>query len=341
MISRPHRLLIVTAIVAFSVARSAADEISVFYKGKTVTIVVGHEVGTGFDVYARTLQRHLGRHIPGNPNVVVQNMIGASGITAANWVYNIAANDGTVMSTFVATNLFEPLMGNKAARFEAAKFTWLGNMEESIAVCGVSKAAAVSKFDDLYSKEAIIGATGSNGPLIRSALAVRNMLGVRMKVVSGYQGSASVKLAMQRGEVQGVCGLPMSTITSFWQDEYDSGNFRPIIQLSGRKGAAGNDVPHIDDYAKSEDDRQVLALLFDSQALGHILLAPPGVAEPRKAALRTALSDTMKDPQFVADATRTQIDISPMTGAEVEAFIARISKASPTVIERSKQAVAP
>ena len=237
---------------------AAADEVADFYKGKTFTIVVGHEVGTGFDVYARTLQRHLSRHIPGNPNVVVQNMPGASGINAANWLYNIAPKDGSVMATFVYTVPFEPLMG-KAARFEAAKFTWIGNMEESVGVCGVSKAAGIDRFDDMRTKETIIGGTATTGPLTKSALAVRNLLGAKMKIVSGYKGSADVKLAIGRGEVHGICGLAMSTITSFWREDYEAGNFRPIIQLSGRKQASLKDIPHVDDYARSDDDRQVQA----------------------------------------------------------------------------------
>ncbi len=128
---------------------ASADEISDFYKGKSVNIVVGHEAATGFDIYARVLARHLGRHIPGNPSIVVQNMTGASGLTAANWLYNVAPKDGTVMATFVHTIPFEPLMGNNAARFEAAKFAWIGNMEESVAVCGISKASGIAKFEDM------------------------------------------------------------------------------------------------------------------------------------------------------------------------------------------------
>jgi tripartite-type tricarboxylate transporter receptor subunit TctC len=321
-----------------AVGPAAADAVADFYKGKTFTIVVGHEVGTGFDIYGRTLQRHLGRHIPGNPVVVVQNMTGASGINAANWLYNIAPKDGTVVATFVHTVPFEPLMGNSAAKFEAAKFTWIGNMEESVAVCGVSKAAGVEKFDEMRSKETIFGATGATGPLVKSALAVKNLLGVKMKVVSGYQGSASVKVAIQRGEVHGICGLPMSTITSFWRDEYQAGTFTPIIQLSGSKQAELKDIPHVDDYAKTEDDRKVFGLIFGTQALGRIYLSPPAMPAARKAALRKALLDTMKDPEFIADATKTQIDISPMTGEQVESFIERLSSASPAVIERTKQA---
>ncbi len=335
-----HRKL--AASVFFAVAllpqAAGADPVADFYRGKSVTLVVGHETGTGFDIYTRVLQRHLARHIPGNPTIIVQNMVGASGLTAANWLYNVAPKDGTVIATFVNTVPFEPLMGNGAARFEAAKFTWIGNMEESVAVCGVTKAAGISKFDDLHTKEVIIGATGSTGPLVKSALAVKNLLGVKMKVVSGYAGSASVKVAIQRNEVHGICGLPMSTIKSFWREDYEAGNFVPIIQLSGRKQEELKDIPHVDDYAKSDEDKQVFGLIFGTQALGRIYLSPPGMPVERRTALRDALLDTMKDPQFVADAVKTQIDISPMTGEEVEALIAKLSSAPPAVIERTKAA---
>ncbi len=315
-----------------------ADEIADFYKGKSVNIVVGHEPATGFDVYARLLARHLSRHIPGQPNIVVQNMTGASGLTAANWLYNVAPKDGTVMATFVHTIPFEPLMGNGAARFEAAKFAWIGNMEESVAVCGISKVSGVTKFEDMLTRETIWGATGATGPLVKSAAAVKNLLGAKMKIVSGYKGSASVKIAVSRNEVHGICGLPMSTILSAWSDIYNSGEFRPVIQLSGRKQADLKGIPHVDDFAKSEDDRQIYGLIFGTQALGRIYLAPPGTPDARRDALRAALLATMKDPQFVADATKAQIDISPMTGAEVEKFIARLSTASPATVERVKQA---
>ena len=153
------------------------------------------------------------------------------------------------------------------------------------------------------------------------------------------QGSASVKIAITRNEVHGICGLPMSTITSSWSDIYNSGEFRPVIQLSGRKQPELKGIPHVDDYAKSEEDRQVYGLIFGTQALGRIYLSPPGTPDARRNALRAALLATMKDPQFIADAKKTQIDISPMTGEEVEQFIARLSTASPTTIERVKQAV--
>src|SRR3954466_10744271 len=222
----------VLATAATLAQAAAADEVADFYKGKPFTIVVGHEAGTGFDIYGRTLARHIGRHIPGNPNVVVQNMNGASGLTSANWLYNIAPKDGSVVATYVQGVPLEPLYGNASARFDPAKSTWIGNLEESVGVCGVSKASGIARFGDMLTRETVMAGTGSTGPLGKASLAVKNLLGAKIKLVTGYQGSASVKLAIQRGEVAGICGLPMSTITSFWKDDYESGNFKPVIQLS-------------------------------------------------------------------------------------------------------------
>jgi tripartite-type tricarboxylate transporter receptor subunit TctC len=315
-----------------------ADETADFYKGKTVSIVVGHQVGTGFDIYARVLAPHLGRHIPGQPNVIVQNMVGASGITAANWLNNIAAKDGTVMATFVHTVAFEPLFGNQKAQYDAGKLSWIGNMEESVGMCGVSKASGIAKFDELLTKETVFGATGATGPLGQFAQAVKNLLGAKLKVVYGYKGSADVKLAMNRGEVQGICGLPLSTVKSFWGDEYRSGEFKPVIQLSGKQHPELKGLPNVDDYARNNDDRQVFGLIFGAQALGRVYVSPSGQPAARTRALRQGLAATMKDDKFLADAAKAKIDIEPMTGEQVEEVIARLSSVSPAVIERAKKA---
>jgi tripartite-type tricarboxylate transporter receptor subunit TctC len=334
------RLLIAAAAVAtLSAGGAAADDVADFYRDKTLSIVVGHEVGTGFDIYARVLARHLRRHLPGHPSIVVQNMTGASGIIAANWLYNVAPKDGTAMATFVQTVPFEPLLGSKAAKFEAAQFAWIGNMEESVSTCGVSKASGIKRFDELFTRETVFGATGMTGPLAAFALAIKNLLGAKIKLVSGYKGSASVKIALRRGEVEGICSLVMSTIKSLWREEYESGVFRPIVQLSGRKHPELAHAARIDDYAKTGEDRQVFGLIFGAKALGRIFAAPPGIPAERKAALRNAFNATMKDEQFLAEAKKTQIDISPMTGDEVASLIAKLSAVSPAVIERTKWAV--
>src|SRR5438067_13323355 len=156
-----RRIYFLSCAVAFVgvlfVHSARADEVADFYRGRTITIVVGHEVGTGFDLYGRALARHLGAHLPGNPSIVVQNMVGASGIAAANWLYNIAPRDGTVLATFVHTAIFEPLFGNAAAKFEAAKLTWIGNMDEGVGICGVSRSTGIERFEDLLAHETLFG----------------------------------------------------------------------------------------------------------------------------------------------------------------------------------------
>jgi tripartite-type tricarboxylate transporter receptor subunit TctC len=342
MTSIKNRVLSAGIAVGMSLSATCAmaDGVADFYKDKTLSIVVGHEVGTGFDTYARVLARHMRRHIPGHPNIVVQNMVGASGITAANWLYNVAPKDGTAVATFVQTAAFEPLLGNKAARFEAAKFAWIGNMEESVSTCGVSKASGITRFEDLLERETVFGSTGVTGPLATFALAIKNLLGAKVKLVSGYKGSASVKLALRRGEVEGVC-MVMSTIHSLWREEYEAGLYNPVIQLSGRKDPELKNAVQVNDYAKTEEDRQVFGLIFGAKALGRIFAAPPGVPQERTRALQSAFMATMKDPQFLAEAAKAHIDISPMTGEEVETMIAQLSAVSPKVIERTKAAVRP
>jgi tripartite-type tricarboxylate transporter receptor subunit TctC len=326
------------AVAIMAPAGAAADEVADFYKGRTVSLVVGHETGTGFDLYGRTLARYLGRHLPGQPSIVVQNMVGASGIVAANWLGNIAPKDGTVLSTFVHTAVFEPILGNTAAKFDPAKLTWIGNMDEGVGICGVSKASGIDKFEDLRMRETIFGGTGTTGPLSKYALAVKNLLGAKIKLVTGYAGSASVKLAINRNEVQGICGVSMSSINSQWRDELDSGAFKVILQLSGKPGATPKGAAHVDDFAKTTEDQQVFGLIFGVQALGRMFVSPPAMPEARKAALREAFMAVAKDPEFLAEAAKVQIDVAPTTGAEVEAFIARVAASSPGVVERAKRA---
>lgn len=333
-----RRIAWVVVALAASAGAGWADEISDFYKGKTVSIVVAHEVGTGFDIYARVLAPHLSRHIPGNPGVIVQNMVGASGLTATNWLANVAPKDGTVMATFVHTVAFEPIFGNAKAQYDPAKLAWIANLEDSAGTCGVSKASGITAFDELLTREAIFGATGATGPLGTFAQAVKNLLGAKLKVVYGYKGSAEVKLAMNRGEVQGICGLPISTIKSFWGDEYRAGEFKPIIQLSGKPHPDLKGIPHVDRYAKTDEDRQVFDLIFGAQAIGRVYASPPGQPPARTKALRDAMMATLKDEKFLADAARAKIDIDPMTGDQVAALIARYSASSPAVIARAKQA---
>ncbi len=328
----------VVATTALS-AMAASDPIADFYKGKTFTIIVGQEPGTGFDIYSRTLARHFQRFIPGSPSIVVQNMPGASGVNAGNWLYNIAAKDGTVMGTFSQNVAVEPLMGNAAAKYDATKFVWIGNMESSASVCGIAPESGITRFDQMLERETIFGATGPTGPLGQAARALNMITGSKIKVIYGYKGSATVKLAMNKGEVHGICGLPWSTIKAFWKDEVDSGRFKPIIQLSAKPLPELGQIAHVQDYAKTPETRQLIDLVFGQLVLGRIYASPPGVPAERTEALRKAFMATMTDKEFLADAEKTRIDIIPATGDEVDALVKRFYQSSPDIVARAKKTV--
>ena len=318
-------------------AQGAAD----FYRDKTVTIVVGHEPGTGFDIYSRALMQFYGKHIAGQPKVIVQNMPGASGVTAANWVYNNAAKDGTVLGTFSQNITVERLFGNTAAKYDAAAFNWIGNMEESAAACAFSPAAGIKSFDDVFNREVVIGAVGATGPIGQSGRALNNLFGTKLKIVYGYKGSASVKLAVQNNEVQGICGLPISTFRAFWKDLLDSGGLKMMLQLSAKPLPEFGDLTHISKYIRSEEQRQIVELIFETQVLGRIYTAPPGVPADRVAALRQGFMATMADPEFIAYAQKAQIFLSPASGEQVTAMVKRFQEAPADIVEKAKLAIKP
>lgn len=337
---RGRAAVLVSASAVFcgtALAQSPAE----FFTGKTLTIVVGHQAGTGFDIYSRVLIRHYGRFIPGNPKLVVQNMPGASGINSMNWLYNIAPKDGSVMATMSQNVPLEPVFGNEKAKFDTAKLNWVGNMESGVGVCGISNKAPVKTFKELQEKEVVFGATGATGPLKKTANAVKDLLGAKIKVIAGYRGSASVKQAMEKGEVFGICGLPWSTVKSFWRGDLQSGAFKPVIQLSGAPHPDLKGLPHAYDFIKTDEQRKLFGVIFGSQILGRAYVLPPRVPADRVAALRKAFMDTMKDKEFLADANKAGIDISAMPGEEVGRLWAEFVSTPKPLIEKVKQITLP
>ncbi|HEY8578632.1 MAG TPA: hypothetical protein VIL72_02010 [Beijerinckiaceae bacterium] len=336
--ARSVRALVVASALAAATA-AAADPVADFYKGQQVSIVVGHHPGTGFDVYSRVLARHMGRHLPGEPSFVVKNMAGASGIIAANWLYTTAPKDGATMGIFAHNVALENMFGNDQARFDASKFIWVGNMEKGVGLCGVTPKAGVAKFDDLREKKVIFGGTGATGPLVTLANATKNLLGAKIEVIAGYKGALDVKAAMQRGEVAGVCGLFWSHVISAWKDDLDSGAFKPILFVSGDKPAGMEHVAHVDDYAKTEEQKQTFGLAFNVAEFGRNYAMPPGVPADRVAAMRKAFMDTMKDPGFLSEAGKLGVEVSPTSGAEVEKAWRALTSAPKDVVERAKAAL--
>lgn len=331
--------LVLAAILAATGARG--DAVEDFYRGKTVTITVGHEPGTGFDLYSRTLQRYFSKYMPGAPSLVVQNMVGASGLTATNWLYNVAPKDGLAMGIFAHTAPMEPLMGSGAARFDAAKFNWIGNADTSLSLCGVWHTSGVAKFDDLFTREVRVGGTGASGPLSSAARAVANLLGAKVKLVDGYKGSVSVRMAILQGEVEGVCGMSLSSLNSQYGQDIREGRFKYILQFGQTDAAGVKGVPTVYQYAKSDADRQTFDLVFGVQSIGRPYAAPPGAPPERVQASRRAFDATMRDPAFVAEIEKQQLDLNPQTGEELQALFQRLYASPKEVVDRAKAAVRP
>ncbi len=332
----------IAILTALMPVRSAFAQVALadFYKGKTVTIVVGIEQGTGFDIYGRALARHIGRHLPGTPTVIVNNMPGASGLIAYNWIASVAPKDGT---TFVIASFnvpFEPMLGNEQARFKGQQLSWIGNMDASgVSVCLARPDAGISKWADIYEREITMGAAGRGGAISQVPRALIEIGGAKIKLIEGYVGTASVKLAIQRNELQGICGISLSTVRSQWRDVMDSGAVRMILQVGAQPDPSLGTVPHIFEFAKTEADKQVYQLIFGPQALGRSFAAPPGTLPERLGALRNAFMATMKDAKFLEDARQANLDLAPQSGEEVQAFVELLYASPPQSIERARKAL--
>jgi len=318
------RSFVVTMVAFIALAQSAgADTAADFYRGKTLNVVIGHEAGTGYDVFGRTLARHLGRHLPGHPAVVSQNMPGAGGLKAANWLYNVAPKDGLAAAVFAPETAFKPLFGDAAAMFDTVKFAWIGNMDRSIATCAVTDRSGITSVDQLFTREALFGATGVAAPTSQMTYGLINFLGARIKVVQGYKGTAAMRIALNRGEIDGACGPSVSTLKTQWKDEIASGAFRPIIQFSSTSSPDLPGVALVYDYAKTPEQRQVFDIAFGLHTLGRPLLAPPGLPPDRVRALRTAFAATIADRAYLADMQKLGLTTTPHSGDEAEALVAR------------------
>lgn len=336
--ARGAAAVLAACLFAFPVA---AQDVSSFYRGKTIAVVIGHQAGTGFDIYARALIRHMPRHLPGNPGMVPQNMVGAVGLVSANWLANVAPKDGTAIATFASSNITENLLGAGRGKFDARKLTWIGNMDRSVAVCGVSKASGFKTFEDIRKRQVLVGASGSGvaGPLSQTTRAVKNLLGVNMKVIQGYKGSAGIKLAIQNGEVHGICGIPLSTLQSKWRSDLTSGDFIPLLQMGVEKHPDLPGVAFAFDYAKTKEERQLFDLVFGLQSLGRPFAAPPNIPADRAQALRTAFMATLNDPAFLADAKKIRLSIKATSSAEMEKEIAAVYALPKPLVERARAAI--
>jgi tripartite-type tricarboxylate transporter receptor subunit TctC len=327
----------VAAIVAIALALAIparAQSAEDFYRGKTVTILVGFSAGGGYDLYARLLGRHIGRHIPGNPSVTVQNMPGAGSLKATQNVYGVAAKDGLTLATISRGMVTDPLL--KVANFDPARLTWLGSITSETSVCATWKTSPVKTWDDMFKREFSLGSNALGDDTANFALIMRNVFGAKVKLVTGYPGGNDVNLAMERGEVEGRCGWSWSSLKS--QKRWLP-NINVLVQFNLEKNPDLPDVPRAIERAKDAEQRQVLRLLIAGQYVGRPFVTTPDIPAERKAALRAAFDATMKDPEFLAEAEKSDMEITPVSGATLDAFIAELYKTPKDVVGKAAAAI--
>ncbi len=314
---------------------TASDSVEAAFKGKTINFIVALAAGGGYDQYARTLARHLERHLPGNPNIVVQNMTGAAGMRATNWLYNVAPRDGLTIGITQRSVLVEPLLGTKEARFDPTKFSWLASLNDEAFIAVTWKDRGIDSIKDAQAKEFAVAADGPASDDYIWPAVLNATIGTKFKIVSGYTGKAEERLSVRRGETVGLIGWSWAALqTSEW-DDYKAGNWRIIAHL-GKGKHPEFDAPSIYDFATTPETRETFEFLDATLALGRPVFAPPGIPKDREAALRAGLAAALKDPAFLAEAQKQKLDISPASGEELAERVQRLYRTPIAVVERTQ-----
>jgi tripartite-type tricarboxylate transporter receptor subunit TctC len=330
------------SVASLSANAGTREDVARFYKGKQITIVVGTTVGGGYDAYARLIARHMGKHVPGHPTFVVTNMPGAGSNVAGFYVYATAPKDGTVIGAVFAGALVEPLIGTTATiHHDPSKFQFLGSANDDVYICIARKDAPVQSFKDAFHKELIMGASAA-ASTSEFASVLDNVLGTRLKLVIGYNGSKPIMLAMEKGEVQGACGLAWPSISvtnSGWFGP--KGTMRVLVQthVKGYPELNAKGIPLATSFAKTDEQRAIMELFFSQTVFGRPYLVAPEVPADRVAALRKAFMDTMHDPEYLADARKQGLDTDPVDGKEVQRLVQKFYSAPPDLIAKVKAAM--
>ncbi len=333
------RVLFFAAVALTIPAVALAQTPAEFYRGKTIELDIGTSVGGGYDVHARLLARHMSKYMPGNPTIVPKNVEGASGLRLANLLYNTAPRDGTAFGITLRNVSFEPMFGNKSAQFDPTRFTWIGSASSEVSICVAWHTSGVATLDDLFTTELVVGSIGPATDLAVFPKIINGVLGTHMKIVNGYPGGNEVMLAVERGEIGGRCAWSWSAAKATRKDWIDRKQVNIFVQTALSKHPDLPDVPLIMDRAKTDDDRDLLKLVFARQEFAWPYMAPPGVPADRIAALRKAFMETMRDRQFLADAEKAKLEIMPMPGEQIERLIGELYATPAPVIARMAEMI--
>jgi tripartite-type tricarboxylate transporter receptor subunit TctC len=311
-----------------------------FYKGKTVSLIIGYSVGGGYDLYGRLLARHMAKYIPGRPTIVPQNLTGAGSLRAASFLYSAAPKDGTVFGTFGRTIATNPLLMPTGAPFDATKLTWLGSITNEVSTCVTWHTSPVKTWQDSLEKPINMGGEGTGADPDVYALLYKNVFGTKWKLVTGYHGTNDTMLAMERGEVDGLCGVSWSTLKSLHMQWLNDKKVNVIIQAALKKQPELADVPLASELVKDPEQLQILKLLLTTQEMARPFAAPPDIPADRKAALIAAFEKTMQDPEFLAEAQKLSMDVNPLDAKTMDQLLAELYATPKSVLEKAAQAMA-
>jgi tripartite-type tricarboxylate transporter receptor subunit TctC len=339
--NRIHRAVALAAL-AFSLvsAPASADDVADFYHGRQLVFIIGYSVGGGYDSSGRIWARHLSDHIPGHPTIVVQNMTGAGSMRAANYIYNAAPKDGSVIALFSSGAAMEPLYGDKQARFETAKFAWIASLDRDVQGCGVWKGAGqgIHTLPDLIKakKMVIFGSTAPDSPTSQYPLFVRNMFHARIKVVQGYKGTKEINLAMQNGEVNGTCGMFESSVRGSFMSDLKNGNLDMFMQVGEHKKIPlFGQATRVYDLLKTDEERRIAEVVFSPSEITRPVAAPPETPHARVAALSKAVMEAAKDPKLIKDAAKLQMKFDPISGEDVQKMFAHLFSQPPALVKKA------
>jgi tripartite-type tricarboxylate transporter receptor subunit TctC len=335
---RMVRGLGLAVVLAGFSAAARADEAD-FYKGKTIDLVISTGVGGGLDSNARIVARHLADHIPGQPTIVARNMPGACHLRAANYIFNEAPQDGTTIGTLIPAFVLAQILDGRGVQFDAAKFQWLVSTSSSNSTVYVWSASNVKSVEDAMQRDVLMGGTGIGSYTTLYPTIMNNILKTRFKIIAGYQSSAEVNLAMQRGEVQGRAGNNFNSLKVENGQWLKDGTIHLIAQVGLERDPEFSDVPLISDFAKNESDRQILRLFSSDVVIGRPFLTSPGVPAERVALLRKAFDEMLKDPAFLKECAEAGIDVNPVPGDKIQTVVADLVHTPPDIITKAKAAM--
>jgi tripartite-type tricarboxylate transporter receptor subunit TctC len=331
-------LLVGMGLACTFIPSAHAQSVADFYKGKSINLAISFPPGGGYDLYARILGRHIGKHIPGNPNIVPQNMPGAGGLRVAQWFAQAAPKDGLTFGTFTRMAHIAPLY-DPSQKYDAAKFNWLGAITDAVSVCITWHTSPVKTWQDFLDKPTTFGGTGPSGEVDIFTNVYKNVFGAQVRLAAGYTGTGPAMLAIERGEIDGLCGIDWTTLKAQRQHWIKDKQINVLVQTAFRKDPDLPDVPLIMDLSKDPEKQQILKLYVSSHEFARPFAAPPGIPADRAAALIAAFEATTKDPGFLAETAKHQMEVAPVSGKRLAGMLAELYSTPEAILAKARAAI--